>query len=148
MFLVATAHCFSYLLASEQIPQALTDLMLGLTREPTILLILICISLLIVGTFLDNAVAVVLMTPIFFPVIESVGIDPTFFGVLLVFTLSVGQITPPVGLCLFVACNISNVKIEQLSLSVLPYLIALFVLMLAFIMFPNIVLFIPNTMSM
>ncbi len=148
MFLVATAHCFSYLLASEQIPQALTDLMLSFTREPTILLILICISLLIVGTFLDNAVAVVLMTPIFFPVIESVGIDPVFFGVLLVFTLSIGQITPPVGLCLFVACNISDVKIEKLSVTVLPYLIALMVLMLLFIFFPQIVLFIPQSMAL
>ena len=146
MFLVATAHCFSYLLASEQIPQALTDLMLSFTREPTALLILICISLLIVGTFLDNAVAVVLMTPIFFPVIESVGIDPIFFGVLLVFTLSIGQITPPVGLCLFVACNISDVKIEKLSITVIPYLIVLFILLLIFIFFPDIVLFIPRTM--
>lgn len=148
MFLVATAHCFSYLLASEQIPQALTDLMLSFTREPTFLLILICISLLIVGTFLDNAVAVVLMTPIFFPVIESVGIDPVFFGVLLVFTLSIGQITPPVGLCLFVACNISNVKIEKLSLTVLPYLVALLALMLIFIFFPETVMLIPDSMAL
>lgn len=148
MFLVATAHCFSYLLASEQIPQALTDLMLSFTREPTLLLILICVSLLIVGTFLDNAVAVVLMTPIFFPVIESVGIDPVFFGVLLVFTLSIGQITPPVGLCLFVACNISDVKIERLSLTVMPYLVALLLLMLVFIFFPDLVMKIPNSMAL
>jgi len=148
MFLVATAHCFSYLLASEQIPQALTDLMLGITREPKFLLVFICISLLIVGTFLDNAVAVVLMTPIFFPVIESVGIDPIFFGVLLVFTLSLGQITPPVGLCLFVACNISDVKIEKLSLTVLPYLFALLALLFIFILFPDVVLMIPNSMQL
>ena len=147
MILVATAHCFSYLLASEQIPQALTDLMLSFSKDPTILLIMITISLLIVGTFLDNAVAVVLMTPIFFPVISSVGIDPVFFGVLTVVTLAIGQLTPPVGLCLFVACNLADVTIEELSISCLPYvgitIIANFVLLFV----PQIVLFLPSLMK-
>lgn len=147
MILVATAHCFSYLLASEQIPQALTDLMLSFSKDPTILLIMITISLLIVGTFLDNAVAVVLMTPIFFPVISSVGIDPVFFGVLTVVTLAIGQLTPPVGLCLFVACNLVDVTIEELSISCLPYvgitILANFVLLFV----PQIVLFLPSLMK-
>lgn len=147
MILVATAHCFSYLLASRQIPQALTDLMLSFSKDPTILLIMITISLLIVGTFLDNAVAVVLMTPIFFPVVSSVGIDPVFFGVLTVVTLAIGQLTPPVGLCLFVACNLAEVTIEELSISCLPYvgitIIANFVLLFV----PQIVLFLPSMMK-
>ena len=146
MFLVATAHCFSYLMASEQIPQALTEAMLGFSKDPQVLLILICITLLVVGTFLDNAVAVVLMAPIFYPVIMSVGIDPVFFGVLLVLTLSIGQITPPVGLCLFVACNIGDIKIEKLSMAVVPYLAALILVMFVVIFMPDLVMFIPNHM--
>ncbi|MBG0775691.1 MAG: TRAP transporter large permease [Desulfovibrionaceae bacterium] len=146
MILVATAHCFSYLMASEQIPQALTDALLGFSRDPEVLLILICFSLLVVGTFLDNAVAVVLMAPIFYPVIVSAGIDPVYFGVLLVLTLSIGQITPPVGLCLFVACNIGDVSIEKLSVAVVPYLLVLLVVMFILIFFPDLVLFIPNHM--
>jgi len=146
MFLVATAHCFSYLMASEQIPQALTEVLLNVSNDPRILLILICVSLLVVGTFLDNAVAVVLMAPIFHPVIMSAGIDPVFFGVLLVLTLSIGQITPPVGLCLFVACDLGKVNIEELSLGVLPYLLTLVVVMLILIFFPDLVLFIPDNM--
>lgn len=146
MFLVATAHCFSYLMASEQIPQALTNALLGFSKDPQVLLILISLSLLVVGTFLDNAVAVVLMAPIFYPVITSVGIDPVFFGVLLVLTLSIGQITPPVGLCLFVACNIGDINIEKLSMAVLPYLAVLIVVMFILIFFPDLVLFIPNHM--
>lgn len=147
MILVSLAHCFSYLLASEQIPQAITQMMLAVSREPNILLIMICISLLIVGTFLDNAVAVVLMTPILFPVIESVGIDPVFFGVLLVFTLAIGQITPPVGLCLFVACNLANITIEKLSVACLPYLLIMIVVMLILLFFPDLILFIPNSVD-
>ena len=144
MILVATAHCFSYLLASEQIPQALTKLMLDVTRNPTLLLLLICASLLVVGTFLDNAVAVVLMTPIFFPVIQSAGIDPVFFGVLTVLTLAIGQITPPVGLCLFVACNLADISLEKLSAACVPYLMVMILVMLLMIFFPEIILFIPK----
>lgn len=145
MILVSLAHCFSYLLASEQIPQAITRMMLNISENPTILLVMICLSLLVVGTFLDNAVAVVLMTPILFPVIESVGIDPVFFGVLLVLTLAIGQITPPVGLCLFVACNIAGTSIEKLSVSCLPYLGIMLVVMLIILFLPDLVLFIPNS---
>lgn len=147
MILVSLAHCFSYLLASEQIPQTIAQMMLSISREPNILLIMICISLLIVGTFLDNAVAVVLMTPILFPIIESAGIDPVFFGVLLVLTLAIGQITPPVGLCLFVACNIANITIEKLSVSCLPYLGIMIIVMLIILFFPEITLFIPNSVD-
>lgn len=147
MILVSLAHCFSYLLASEQIPQAITQMMLSISENPNMLLIMICISLLIVGTFLDNAVAVVLMTPILFPVIESVGIDPVFFGVLLVLTLAIGQITPPVGLCLFVACNLAGISIEKLSVSCLPYIGIMLVVMLVILFFPDLVLFIPNSVE-
>ena len=147
MILVSLAHCFSYLLASEQIPQAITRMMLGISRDPHALLIMICISLLIVGTFLDNAVAVVLMTPILYPIIASVGIDPVFFGVLLVLTLAIGQITPPVGLCLFVACNIAGITIEKLSLACVPYLLIMIVVMLIILFFPELTLFIPNSVD-
>ena len=147
MILVSLAHCFSYLLASEQIPQAITKMMLNISSDPNTLLIMICISLLIVGTFLDNAVAVVLMTPILFPVIESVGIDPVFFGVLLVLTLAIGQITPPVGLCLFVACNIANITIEKLSLACIPYILIMILVMLIILFFPELTMFIPNSVD-
>lgn len=145
MYLVATAHIFSYLLASEEIPQMFTQMLLNISNEPSIILVMILFSLLFVGTFLDNAVAMVLLTPIFTPVITQVGIDPIFFGVIMVMALSIGQITPPVGLCLFVACNISGVSIEKLSKAVLPSLFALIVLLFVISMFPDLVLYIPNT---
>jgi C4-dicarboxylate transporter DctM subunit len=148
MLLVSLAHCFSYILASEQIPQSITAMMLSITREPNMLLLLICASLLIVGTFLDNAVAVVLMTPILYPVIAGAGIDPVFFGVLLVLTLAIGQITPPVGLCLFVACNIAGISIEKLSYSCIPYLLVMCVVMLVILFFPELVLLIPNQVDL
>ncbi len=147
MFLIATAHIFSYLLASERIPEKLTVAMLGVSSDPHVLLAMIVVSLLVVGTFLDNAVAVVLMTPIFYPVILQAGIDPIFFGVLMILTLAIGQITPPVGLCLFVACNIAKVGIERLSFRVLTYILALILVVAILIAIPEIILAIPNSMD-
>lgn len=147
LFLVATAHCFSFVLASGHIPQALAVAMRALSENPTIVLFLICFCLLVVGTFLDNAVAVVLMTPIFFPVVQGLGIDLIFFGVLTVFTLAIGQITPPVGLCLYVACNIADLKLEQIVVYCIPYIVMSILLMCVFIFFPQLILVLPNMMS-
>ena len=125
MFLIANAHIFSYLLTSEQIPQKLAALMLSITTNPLIVKLLVMVVLLIAGCFLDNAVAVILLTPILYPVMASLGVDLVYFGVLLVFVLAIGQVTPPVGLCLFVACDIGKVKIEEISKEVIPYIIGL-----------------------
>jgi C4-dicarboxylate transporter DctM subunit len=146
MYLVATAHIFSYILASEEIPQMITTAMLTLSKDPIVILMLINLALLIVGTFLDNAVAMVLLTPIFYPVIMSVGIDPVFFGVIMVLGLAIGQITPPVGLCLFVACNIGDVSIEKLSKECIPWLIALIIVLIMVTFMPGVILWIPNAM--
>lgn len=147
LFLVATAHCFSFVLASGHIPQSLALAMRTLSENPTIVLFLICFCLLVVGTFLDNAVAVVLMTPIFFPVVQGLNIDLIFFGVLTVFTLAIGQITPPVGLCLYVACNLADIKLEQIVIYCIPYIIMSIILMCIFIFFPQIILVLPNMMN-
>ncbi len=144
LYLVATAHIFSYILASEQIPQQLAQLMLGISSNPLMIQFMIMVALLFAGTFLDNAVAIVLLTPIFYPITVQVGIDPIFFGVLMVFALAIGQVTPPVGLCLFVACNISKVSIEKLSKAVIPFLVALIALLVVLNLIPDVILYIPR----
>lgn len=144
LYLVATAHIFSYILASEQIPQQLATFLLSLSDNPLMIQFMIMLALLLAGTFLDNAVAIVLLTPIFYPIVAQVGIDPIFFGVLMVFALAVGQVTPPVGLCLFVACNISKISIEKLSKAVVPFLIALIALLIVLNLIPDVILFIPR----
>ncbi|HKL11479.1 MAG TPA: TRAP transporter large permease [Clostridia bacterium] len=144
LYLVATAHIFSYILASEQIPQQLAQLMLSVSSNPLMIQFMIMVALLFAGTFLDNAVAIVLLTPIFYPITVQVGIDPIFFGVLMVFALAIGQVTPPVGLCLFVACNISKVSIEKLSKAVIPFLVALIVLLVVLNLIPDVILYIPR----
>lgn len=144
MFLIANAHIFSYLLTSEQIPQKLAALMLSITTNPLIVKLLVMVVLLIAGCFLDNAVAVILLTPILYPVMASLGVDLVYFGVLLVFVLAIGQVTPPVGLCLFVACDIGKVKIEEISKEVIPYIIGLIGVALLLVFCEPLVLFLPT----
>lgn len=144
MFLVASAHLFSYLLASEQIPQKFASYIVGISDNLLVVQLLMMVALLVVGTFLDNAVAVVLLTPIFYPVIAAMGGDLVYFGVLLVFALAIGQITPPVGLCLFVACDIAHVKLEILCKEVIRYIIALILVLLLLNLCEPLVMTIPR----
>jgi C4-dicarboxylate transporter DctM subunit len=144
MFLVACAHLFSYLLASEMIPQRFAAFMVTLSDNIIIIELIMLGSLLIVGTFLDNAVAMVLLTPIFFPVIQSMGGDLVVFGILMVFGLAIGQVTPPVGLCLFVACNMSGESIEKVSMRAMPYVGILILVLLLLTFCPFLISFIPS----
>lgn len=146
MFLIGTAHCFSYLMASEQIPAAIADFMLGVSSSPTVILIMVCVVLLIVGTFLDNVIAMLLLAPIFHPVIVEVGINEVYFGIIMVVGLAIGQITPPVGTTLFVACNIAKISLEKLVTGIGYYLLAMILVLGVLVAFPSLVMLIPNTM--
>ncbi|MDF2615571.1 MAG: transporter, DctM subunit [Sedimentibacter sp.] len=144
MMLIATANLFGWLLVSNQIPQKIAQAMLSVSSNPLVILFLFNILLLIVGTFLNTTAAVVLLTPILLPVMKAVGLDPVFVGVIMVVNLAVGMITPPVGLCLFVGCNIGKVSIEQLTKSIMPFLIALIICIFLITYIPPIIMFLPN----
>lgn len=125
MLIMATAGAFSWILTSERIPQLIATTLLGLTSNKYVLLFLFNIVLLIAGCFLNPSAAVILLTPIMLPVLTAVGVSPYLVGIVMIVNLAVGQITPPVGSCLYVACNIAHIKLEPLVKAILPYLIAL-----------------------
>ena len=143
MFLIANAHIFSYLLTSEQIPQKLAALMLSITTNPLIVKLLVMVVLLIAGCFLDNAVAVILLTPILYPVMASLGVDLVYFGVLLVFVLAIGQVTPPVGLCLFLTQKVAKITTSQMVKSIMPFVIMMIVCLFIFTYVPPLVTWLP-----
>lgn len=124
MLIMATAGAFSWILTSERIPQLIATTLLGLTSNKYVLLFLFNIVLLIAGCFLNPSAAVILLTPIMLPVLTAVGVSPYLVGIVMIVNLAVGQITPPVGSCLYVACNIAHIKLEPLVKAILPYLIA------------------------
>lgn len=120
--IIAATSLFSWLLASEQIPQQITTALLGVTDNKILLLLLINFLLLITGMFLDSGPAIMLLAPILAPVAASLGVDMVQFGLVMVINLTIGLLTPPVGTAMYVSSNISGVPILQLSKKLLPFL--------------------------
>jgi C4-dicarboxylate transporter, DctM subunit len=146
MFLVGAANVFGWLITNLQIPHKVAAFVVSVTNSPAVFLMAINVLLLIAGTMVNASAAVVILTPIFLPVAKSLGIDPLFFGVLMVVNLAIGCITPPVGLDLFVASAISKVPIERVVKAVLPYLWALLVVLLILTYVPWFITILPRLM--
>jgi len=144
MFLVGAANVFGWLLTNLQVPHKLGEFVVSITSSPIMFLMAMNILLLIAGMMVNASAAVVILTPIFLPVAKTLGIDPLFFGVLMVVNLAIGCITPPVGLDLFVASAISKVPIEKVVTASLPYLYALLVTLVVLTVFPWFITVLPN----
>jgi len=144
MFLVGAANVFGWLLTNLQIPHKLGAFVVSMTMSPVAFLMVMNIVLLIAGTLVNASAAVVILTPIFLPVAKTLGIDPLFFGVLMVVNLAIGCITPPVGLDLFVASAISKVPIERVVKATLPYLWALLGTLVILTLVPWFITVLPN----
>ena len=144
MYLMITADILSYILVSNQIPQNLAASILTVSNNKLVIQMIMILILLVVGTFLNNSAAMVLLAPIFYPILITMGIDPLFFGIIMVIALSIGHNTPPVGLCLFVACDISGVKLESLVKEVIPLVLAMIVATFIMNCFPPVVTFLPS----
>jgi len=147
MFLVGAATVFGWLITNLQIPHQVAAFVVSVTSSPILFLFAMNILLLIAGTLVTASAAVVILTPIFLPVAKTLGIDPLFFGVLMVVNLAIGCITPPVGLDLFVASAISKVPIERVVKACLPYLWALLVVLVILTIFPWFITVLPSLLA-
>ena len=126
VFLIGVSNILGWVMAFTQIPQAISAALLGLTQNPVIILLIMNVILLIAGTFMDVTPAILIFTPLFLPVVKTFGMDPVQFGLILVYNLCIGNITPPVGNTLFVA-----IKVGRTSLSkVMPYMLMYYVAIL------------------
>lgn len=130
MLIMATVITFSYVLTREQIPQKIAEFLLAITTNKYAVLFLFNIILLIAGCFLQSSAAIALLTPILLPVMTSVGISPYLVGIIFIVNMAIGMITPPVGSCLYVACNVADIKFEKLVKAVIPYVIVLIIVLM------------------
>lgn len=147
MFVVGAANLFGWILTNAQVPHMLAESFANLTNNPLIFLMLVNVLLLFIGTLINASAAIVILTPILLPVALGLGIDPVFFGVLMVINLAIGCITPPVGLDLFVVSSITGISIDQVTVKVMPYLIMLLLTLVVFTWFPGIITFMPALMK-
>lgn len=144
LFLIGAASVFGWMLTVQQIPNMIVSAIKGITSSPQIVLLLINLALLVAGALLDNVAAITLLSPVLVPLVKAYGIDPTFFGIIMIINLSIGQITPPIGMNLFVSANIANVKLEAVIKQVIPFLLVLIVDLFLFTYVPGIVNFLPD----
>lgn len=143
-FLLATSSMMSFAMAFTGIPQAISGAILGLTTNKIIVLLLVNLVLLLVGMFMDVGPAILIFTPIFLPVVTSVGVDPVHFGLFSIMNLCVGSITPPVGTGLYVGASVGGVKAEQMLKPLIPFYVAILVILLLITYFPALVMWLPN----
>lgn len=142
--IMGTAIFFGEFLALNQIPQTIAESLLAITRDPILMLLMICAILIVLGTFMETLSTVIILTPILLPLIVQLGIDPIHFGILLVVTSEIGFLTPPLGVNLFVACGISGLSIEQVARKVLPFIATILVGLVVLLLFPQISLLLPS----
>lgn len=147
LILVAASRAMSQLLTTEQIPQQLSQILMGISENKFVILITINILLLLVGIFMDITPAILIFAPILAPVSASLGIDPVHFGVIMVANLCIGLCTPPVGTCLFVGCSVGKGDIAHVSKSMIPFYFAMIIALGLISFVPQISLWLPNLFS-
>ena len=144
LLLVATSTAMAWLLAYENIPQVLSAYLLGLSDNPLVILLIINLIMLAVGTVIDMTPAVLLFTPIFWPVILSLGIDPLHFGVMLIMNLCIGLCTPPVGTCLFLGCSVAKTTVARMLPRLIPFYLAMILVLMVITYLPLVSVALPR----
>lgn len=147
MLMVGGTGALGWLFARMNIPSMLTAALLSVSDNRYVIMALMLLLLLFIGTWLDNAAAITLFTPILYPIAMSIGMDPVHFGVVLIVGLAIGMFTPPVGVCLFIACGIAKISITETIKVFIPFFLAIVAILLLITFVPQIVMFLPNLIN-
>lgn len=144
MFLICTSMALSWVFAYNNVPELISEYLLKSVSDPISILLIINIILLLVGTFMDITPAVLIFTPIFLPIVTSIGIHPVHFGIVMVINLCIGLCTPPVGTLLFVGSGVAKIEITQVIKPILPFLMLMIAILMIITFVPEITLYLPN----
>ncbi|EAA6073885.1 TRAP transporter large permease [Salmonella enterica subsp. enterica serovar Hato] len=147
MFLLATSSAMSFSMSITNIPAALSDMILGISANKLIILLVITVFLLIIGAFMDIGPAILIFTPILLPIMAKLGVDPVHFGIIMIYNLAIGTITPPVGSGLYVGASVGKVKVEEVIKPLLPFYGAIIGVLLLITYIPEITLFLPRLLG-
>ena len=146
MIIVACSTLFATVVTLERIPQQVVETFGGITDSAIVILLLICAMLIVIGTFMETISAIIILAPILVPLVKSYGVDPVHFGIILIVTVEIAFLTPPLGVNLFVASALANIRFERVAIAILPFVFTLIVAMLIVIFFPGLSLWLPETL--
>lgn len=148
MLIIGASSILSFVLSFTGLPQAISNLLLGISDNKIVILLIINLILLIVGTFMDMAPALLIFTPIFLPIATNLGMDPIQFGVMIVMNLSIGTVTPPVGSVLFVGCSVAKLQVEDVMKKLLPFFGAILIALLFVTFIPALSTWLPSVLGL
>ncbi|MBE1515826.1 TRAP transporter large permease [Nesterenkonia halotolerans] len=148
MLIVASAALLGHIMALERLPQLLTETLLGITESPLVFLLLVALLMLILGTVIDATAILVLVVPILLPISAQYQIDPIVLGVVLIISLMIGLLTPPVGTALFVTASVSDTRVGEVFKGALPFAMPAVIVLLLVIFFPNALMFFPEVLGL
>ena len=146
LLIIGTSTLFTYVMAMEGISRQISDVILGISSNPVIVLLAINILLLILGMIMEPGAILTLMLPVLLPIANGLGLNLVHFGVMIVLNLMIGQVTPPFGVCLFVISYVNKIKLESMYKSIIPFLIPLIVTLILVTYIPGIVTWLPNAL--
>lgn len=144
MLIICAAQAFGFFLSWERLPAQLSEAMLALSNNPLLILLLINILLILVGTILEGGAALIILTPLFVPVITPLGIDPVHFGVVVVLNLTIAGVTPPVGTLMYTTCSITGVSVGAFTRKALPFFAVMLLALFLVTYVPAITLWLPE----
>jgi tripartite ATP-independent transporter DctM subunit len=147
LFIMAVAGFFTWVITSQGLPQLLQESLSHIySLSPLVVMFILSVILLVIGCFLDTSAACILVTPVLMPVITKLGIDPIYFGVIMIVSLMIGIITPPFGICLFVLSDVAGISVKRVTNEAVRYIPAMVIILILMIVFPQIVTWIPHTL--
>ncbi|POT54858.1 hypothetical protein C3432_25085 [Citrobacter amalonaticus] len=147
MFLLATSSAMSFSMSITNIPAALSDMILSISANKLVILLVITVFLLIIGAFMDIGPAILIFTPILLPIMTKLGVDPIHFGIIMIYNLAIGTITPPVGSGLYVGASVGKVKVEEVIKPLIPFYGAIIGVLLLITYIPELTLFLPRLLG-
>ena len=147
MFLLATSSAMSFSMLITNIPTALSNMILGISANKLVILLVITVFLLIIGAFMDIGPAILIFTPILLPIMIKLGVDPIHFGIIMIYNLAIGAITPPVGSGLYVGASVGKVKVEEVIKPLLPFYAVIIGVLLLITYIPEMTLFLPRLLG-
>jgi tripartite ATP-independent transporter DctM subunit len=143
-FIIAMAGLYTWLLTVNGFPALVGRFLLSITRSPVVMMGLIVLVMLLITTFMESIAALILLLPILYPVVVQVGIDPVYFGVMVVISIGIGLVTPPVGLCLYIAADIAEVRIAEGTRALMPFILTIVAILGILLLIPELILLIPQ----
>jgi C4-dicarboxylate transporter DctM subunit len=147
MFIILAANAFSWFLTSQTIPQQIAAWIISVAPEPWMFLLAVNILLLFVGTFMEPNSAILVLAPLFYPIITQMNINPIHFGIIMIYNLELGMLTPPLGLNLFVSSGMTGFELSRVVRAVLPFITAMIVLLIFFTFIPQLSTWLPDLLS-